>query len=64
MRPADAECSRMIERFGAATTTPGHAARNTLKATAEDIAAALDAAGIARPSPGTERLYPARGPGF
>lgn len=43
--PADAEL--MIEGFGAAATRPVTLRANTLKATAEDIAAALDAAGIA-----------------
>lgn len=43
--PADAEL--MIEGFGAAVTRPVTLRANTLKATAEDIAAALDAAGIA-----------------
>ena len=37
----------MIEGFGAAATRPVTLRANTLKATAEDIAAALDAAGIA-----------------
>ena len=50
--PTDAEL--MIEGFGAAATRPVTLRANTLKATAEDIAAALDAAGIATtPSPGT-----------
>ena len=43
--PADAEL--MIEGFGAAVTRPVTLRANTLKATAEDIVAALDAAGIA-----------------
>ena len=43
--PADAEL--MIEGFGAAATRPVTLRANTLKATAEDIAAALGAAGIA-----------------
>lgn len=43
--PADAEL--MIKGFGAAVTRPVTLRANTLKATAEDIAAALDAAGIA-----------------
>lgn len=43
--PADAEL--MIEGFGAAATRPVTLRANTLKATAEDIAAALDEAGIA-----------------
>ena len=43
--PADAEL--MIEGFGAAATRPVTLRANTLKATAEDITAALDAAGIA-----------------
>lgn len=43
--PADAEL--MIEGFGAAATRPATLRANTLKATAEDIAAALGAAGIA-----------------
>ena len=43
--PADAEL--MIEGFGAAATRPVTLRANTLKATVEDIAAALDAAGIA-----------------
>ena len=43
--PADAEL--MIEGFGAAATRPVTLRANTLRATAEDIAAALDAAGIA-----------------
>ena len=43
--PADAEL--MIEGFGAAATRPVTLRVNTLKATAEDIAAALDAADIA-----------------
>ena len=42
--PADAEL--MIEGFGAAVTRPVTLRANTLKATAEDIVAALDAAGI------------------
>ncbi len=46
--PADAEL--MIEGFGAAATRPVTLRANTLKATAEDIAAALDAAGIAHRS--------------
>ena len=37
----------MIEGFGAAVTRPVTLRANTLKATAEDIAATLDAAGIA-----------------
>lgn len=43
--PADAKL--MIEGFGAAATRPVTLRANTLKATAEDIAAALGAAGIA-----------------
>ena len=43
--PADADL--MIEGFGAAAARPVTLRANTLKATAEDIAAALDAAGIA-----------------
>lgn len=43
--PADAHL--MIEGFGAAAARPVTLRANTLKATAEDIAAALDAAGIA-----------------
>ena len=43
--PADAKL--MIEGFGAAATRPVTLRANTLKATAEDIAAALDAACIA-----------------
>ena len=43
--PADAEL--IIEGFGAAATRPVTLRANTLKATAKDIAAALDAAGIA-----------------
>ena len=43
--PTDAEL--MIEGFGAAATRPVTLRANTLKATAEDIVAALDAAGIA-----------------
>ena len=43
--PSDAEL--MIEGFGAAATRPVTLRANTLKATAEDIAAALDEAGIA-----------------
>ena len=43
--PADAEL--MIEGFGAAATRPVTLRANTLKATAEDIAAALDEARIA-----------------
>ena len=43
--PADAEL--MIKGFGAAVTRPVTLRANTLKATAEDIAAALDEAGIA-----------------
>ena len=43
--PADAEL--VIEGFGAAATRPVTLRANTLKATAEDIAAALDAADIA-----------------
>ena len=51
--PADAEL--MIEGFGAAATRPVTLRANTLKATAEDIAAALDAAGIAHnPVSGTQ----------
>ena len=46
--PADAEL--MIEGFGAAAARPVTLRANTLKATAEDIAAALDAAGIAHRS--------------
>ncbi len=46
--PADAE--RMIEGFGAAATRPVTLRANTLKTTAEGIAAALDAAGIAHRS--------------
>ena len=45
--PADAEL--MIEGFGAAATRPVTLRANTLKATAEDIAAALTT-----PSPGTQ----------
>lgn len=52
--PADAEL--VIEGFGAAATRPVTLRANTLKATAEDIAAALDAAGIAHnPVPGTQK---------
>ena len=62
--PADAQL--MIEGFGAAATRPVTLRANTLKATAEDIAAALDAAGIAHQHrclvPG--RFHPARGPGI
>ena len=43
--PADAQL--MIEGFGAAATRPVTLRANTLKATAKDIAAALDEAGIA-----------------
>ena len=43
--PADAEL--VIKGFGAAAARPVTLRANTLKATAEDIAAALDAAGIA-----------------
>lgn len=43
--PTDAQL--MIEGFGAAATRPVTLRANTLKATAEDIAAALDEAGIA-----------------
>ena len=46
--PADAEL--VIEGFGAAAARPVTLRANTLKATAEDIAAALDAAGIAHRS--------------
>ena len=51
--PADAEL--MIEGFGAAATRPVTLRANTLRATAEDIAAALDApASPTTPSPGTQ----------
>ena len=46
--PADAQL--MIEGFGAAATRPVTLRANTLKATDRDIAAALDAAGIAHRS--------------
>ena len=44
---AAADAELMIEGFGAAATRPVTLRANTLKATAEDIAAALDEAGIA-----------------
>ena len=62
--PTDAQL--MIEGFGAAATRPVTLRANTLKATAEDIAATLDAADIAhcprRMVPGC--LHPARGPRY